>query len=264
MSNPPAGTLLATLTLLAASCAWGQAPGAAADAAAMSARDSAPVDMTGYFVSIITQDWLYRMVVPQRGQYAGIPITLRARQFADAWNRSADEAAGKQCEAYGAAAIMRIPTHLHISWQDDETLKVQTDAGMQVRLLLFKPTAGQMRAPPSWQGISVAQWMPYLEGPGFVGAAPRRGVRAHAGWLQVSTTDMLAGLLRKNGVPYSAQTHMSENWVLNGEQQQAQWLTVTTTLNDPEYLQVPYVLNSIFQRQADAAQWDPAPCSLSH
>jgi len=260
-------TAAAMLGLLGSAVAGAQAPapgGAGAGAHPMTAQQAAPVDLSGYWVSIVTQDWIYRMVVPQRGQYAGIPITLRARQFADAWNRAADEAAGKQCEAYGAAALMRIPEHLHIRWQDAQTLQVQTDAGTQTRLLLFDPSPAQLQAQPSWQGVSVARWMPYLEGPGFVGAAVRRGMRAHTGWLQVTTTRLLPGLLRKNGVPYSGQTRMSENWVIDVDPEGDRWLTVTATLDDPLYLQVPYVLNSIFQAQADGAQWDPSPCSLSH
>jgi hypothetical protein len=255
----------AGLGIWVAAAVWAQPPsggGPAADSG--SARQVAPVDLTGYWGSIVTQDWLFRMVVPQRGQYAGIPINLRARQSADAWNRAADEAAGKQCEAYGGAAIMRIPEHLRISWQDSQTLKVQTDAGMQTRLLRFDPAPGRLPAAPSLQGNSVAKWVPYLAGPGFVGAAPRRGVQAHHGWLQVITTDMTAGLLRKNGVPYSSQTRMSESWAVNSDAAGAAWLTVTTTLDDPVYLQVPYVLNSIFQKQPDGTQWDPSPCTLSH
>ncbi|MGH8142350.1 MAG: hypothetical protein ACREU2_07530, partial [Steroidobacteraceae bacterium] len=213
--------------------------------------------------SVVTQDWLFRMVVPQRGQYADIPISLRGRQFADAWNRAADESAGKQCEAYGAAAIMRIPGDLHISWQDPQTLSVQIDAGMQTRLLRFDPTPEQRDAAPSLQGNSVAKWMPFLAGPGFGGAQPRPGP-AHNGWLRLTTTGMLPGLLRKNGVPYSARTRMSESWVVDVDPDGTQWLVVTTTLDDPVYLQRPYVLNSIFQKQADGSQWHPSPCSLSH
>ncbi len=225
------------------------------------AEQAAPFDLTGYWTSIVTQDWIFRMTLPQRGQYLDIPISLKGREFADAWNAAADEAAGKQCEAYGAAAIMRIPGHLHITWQDENTLRVDTDAGMQTRLLLFQPTPDQKAAAPSWQGVSVAQWQLYLRGAGF-GGAQRRNMHAQYGWLRISTTDMLPGLLRKNGVPYSAQTHMSENWVLNPEADGAQWLMDTTTLNDPQYLQVPYILNSIFLKQPDGSKWSPSPCSL--
>jgi len=256
---------LGACALLVASAAWAQPPGrGAALTHPMSAQQAAPVDLTGYWGSIITQDWLYRVVVNQRGNYVGIPINVHAREVADAWNRSTDEAAGKQCEAYGAPAILRLPEHLHISWLDPQTLQVQIDAGMQTRLLRFAPTPGQMHGPPSLQGISVAQWMPYQEGPGFVGAATRRGMRAHYGWLQVTTTDMQPGLLRKNGVPYSGETHMSENWAVNADPEGDRWLVVTTTLDDPTYLQVPYILEDIFQKQPDATQWDPSPCSLSH
>lgn len=248
---------------LGSALAMAQPPRESAEAH-QTAQQQAPVDLTGYWVSIITQDWQFRMLVPQRGQYADIPINTRARQFADAWSRQADEAAGKQCEAYGAAALMRIPERLHIHWEDPQTLVVQTDAGMQTRLLRFAATAEQLHAAPSLQGVSVAQWMPYTAGPGFAGAMARRGVRAHYGWLQVTTTNLLPGLLRKNGVPYSGQTHMSENWAVNADPEGTSWLTVTTTLEDPVYLQVPYVLNSIFQKQSDDAQWDPSPCSLSH
>jgi hypothetical protein len=254
----------ALLGMLAATALWAQPPGRGAAMHPTSAEQDAPVDMTGYWGSIITQDWLYRMVVNQRGNYVGIPINLHARQVADAWNRAADEAAGRQCAAYGAAAIMRLPEHLQIGWQDPQTLKVQIDAGMQTRLLRFAPTPDQMHAPPSLQGISMAKWMPYLEGPGFVGAAPRRGMRAHQGWLQVTTTDMLPGLLRKNGVPYSGQAHMSENWAVNADPEGDRWLVVTETLDDPTYLQVPYVMEDIFQKQPDGGKWDPSPCSLSH
>lgn len=251
--------------LLLATAVWAQPPGRGGAATPpMSAQQAAPVDMTGYWGAVITQDWLYRMVVDQRGNYVGIPINLRARQVADAWNRSSDEAAGKQCEAYGAPALMRLPEHLHISWQDPQTLEVLIDAGMQNRLLLFDATPEQLHAPPSLQGVSVAKWMPYLEGPGFVGAAPRRGMHAHFGWLQVMTTDLQPGLLRKNGVPYSDQMHMSENWVINPDPEGDRWLTVTATLTDPTYLQVPYVLEDIFQKQPDGSQWAPSPCSLSH
>lgn len=113
--------------------------------AASSARQQAPFDPSGYWTSLVTEDWQYRMVVPQRGDYVGIPLNLAAEDFADKWNEAADAAAGKQCEAYGAAAIMLVPEHLHIQWPDTNTLEVQTDAGMQTRVLHFGATPGQIR-----------------------------------------------------------------------------------------------------------------------
>ncbi len=240
-----------------------QRPGGS-EAHMTSAEAAAPFDPTGYWVSVITHDWLERMVVPQRGLYPDVPMTQKAKEFADAWQAGPVEAAGNQCEAYGAAAIMQVPEQLHITWQDPNTLQVQTDAGMQTRLLHFQPDPAMANAAPSRQGYSVAQWVIYR--PALPQNLPRIAPppETHYGWLQVGTTDMLPGLLRKNGVPYSGHADMSENWVLNTEADGDEWLTVTTTLNDPEYLSIPYVVNAIFNREANGSRWDPAPCSLTY
>ncbi len=252
-------------------CAWLWSPGIRA--AAPPATSAAPkptaeaqtplgFDLPGYWVSIVTQNWRFRMVVPTRGDYAEIPINLKAKQFADAWNPAPDEAAGKQCEAYGAAAIMRVPERLHVSWQDASTLQVQTDSGMQTRLLHFAPTAADASAAASWQGYSVAHWE--LHAAPF-GPPPPAGAKPKPqyGGMQVMTTHMLPGLLRKNGVPYSGKAQMSEYWEVNGEPDGDQWLTVTTELQDPVYLQTPFYFTSIFQKEPDGSKWDPTPCSLT-
>ncbi len=122
-----------------------------------SPKDGAPVDLTGYWVSIVTEDWRWRMVTPLKGDSASVPVNAAARKIIDAWDPAKDEAAGQQCKAYGAPAVMRIPGRLHITWQDDNTLKIETDAGMQTRLLHFAGKAPD-HAEPSWQGYSVANW----------------------------------------------------------------------------------------------------------
>ena len=97
------------------------------------------------------------MVTPPKGDYTSIPINAEAKKVADAWDPPKDEAAGDQCKAYGAPGLMRLPTRLRISWQDDTTLKVETDAGTQTRLLHFgewKPPAGG----PTRQGDTTAEW----------------------------------------------------------------------------------------------------------
>ncbi len=122
-------------------------------------RTVAPIDLTGYWVSIVSMDWRWRMVTPAKGDYAGIPMNAASKTVADAWDPAKDEAAGEQCKSYGAPAIMSVPGRLRITWQDDSTLKVETDAGQQTRLLKFgAPAAPAAKAPPSWQGTSVAQW----------------------------------------------------------------------------------------------------------
>lgn len=267
--------LAATTLCVAAAPLWAQPP--AGPPPAPDARAAAPFDATGYWVSIVTQDWVFRMVVPQRGQYSDVPLTLKAKRFADAWQPGPDEAAHEQCEAYGAPAIMQVPGRLHISWQDPNVLEVQSDAGMQTRLLHFQPSADAASASPSWQGYTTAQWMLYRAAaqrapqraipPGQQGGAgntEREAMPARYGWLQALTMDLRPGLLRKNGVPYSGQTRMTENWQLNdsGEGYGGEWLTVTTILRDPQYLAGPYVENALFNREADGSKWSPTPCSL--
>src|SRR5947207_13408318 len=94
-------------------------------------KAGAPIDLTGYWVSVVTEDWRYRMLTPAKGDYASVPLNQAARSAADAWDPAKDEAAGDQCKSFGVANIMRVPGRLHITWQGDNTLKIETDAGTQ-------------------------------------------------------------------------------------------------------------------------------------
>src|SRR2546423_7395376 len=126
-------------------------------------RALSPIDLTGNWVSIVTEDWRFRMVTPPKGDYASVPLNAAARAVADKWDPAKDEAEGNACKSYGAAAIMRVPGRLRISWDNDTTLKIETDAGTQTRLLHFGPSTGSGQAAtaePSWQGYSVATWEP--------------------------------------------------------------------------------------------------------
>ena len=96
-------------------------------------REAAPVDLTGYWVSVISEDWRWRMVTPLRGDFQSIPLNEAGKRVGLAWDPAADEAAGLQCQSYGAPAVMRVPGRVHITWTDDRTLKLETDAGGQTR-----------------------------------------------------------------------------------------------------------------------------------
>ena len=152
----PVVLILAGLTVGPTPVALAQGRGAQGTAAPPTPRAQAPIDMTGYWVAIISEDWRWRMITPSRGDLPSIPINLAAQKIAEAWDPARDEAAGEQCKAYGAPGLMRGPTRLHITWLDDDTLKLETDYGMQTRLFEFRnaPTGA-----PSLQGRSVAQWV---------------------------------------------------------------------------------------------------------
>src|SRR5262249_46223618 len=172
-----------------------------------SPKAGAPVDLTGTWVPLITEDWRVRMVTPKKGDYESVPISAEGRKVADSWDPAKDEAASQVCKAYGAAAVMRMPGRIRISWENDSTLKIETEAGTQIRRLQFIPATQQPpAAAPSLQGVSIASWE-------FVGGRGARG----AGNLKVVTRNLTGGYLRKNGVPYSANAVVTE-WVdlING------------------------------------------------
>jgi len=204
-------------------------------------RLAAPIDLTGYWVSVVTEDWKYRMVTPNKGELGALPLNPEGQRIAKTWDPAKDEAAGEQCRAYGAPAIMRIPGRLHVTWQDDSTLKIETDAGTQTRLLRFAGAAPT--EDPSWQGNSSAQWN-----------VPGRS-------LKVVTNNLRPGYVRKNGAPYSNRTVVTEYFDLNTMPNGDQWMTVTTKVEDPVYFARPFMTSSDFKKLPTAAAWNPTPCS---
>ncbi|HLG55647.1 MAG TPA: hypothetical protein VI485_09970 [Vicinamibacterales bacterium] len=220
-------------------------------------RAAAPVDLTGLWVSVVTEDWRWRMRTPPKGDYASLPLNDAATKAADAWDPAKDAAAGEQCRAYGAAAIMRVPGRVRISWDNDTTLKIETEAGTQTRLLNF--VAPAQRGEPAWQGTSVANWQPAGGG----GARRGGGPPPRGGSLRVITTNMRPGYLRKNGVPYSANARLTEYINRVSEPSGDAWLIVTTVVEDPQYLNARFVTSSHFKKVPDGSAWIPTPCSGS-
>src|SRR5712692_8546358 len=89
---------------LQAQQAGGQAAGGGSGAANF--RVNAPVDLAGYWVSRITDDWRYRMLTPPEGNVEYLPATLEARRVAEQWHPIQDAAAGDPCRGYGAVGVM--------------------------------------------------------------------------------------------------------------------------------------------------------------
>jgi hypothetical protein len=235
--------LIAPLVLASIVCAVPRANAQAQGAAApvRTARQSAPIDITGYWVAFVTEDWRFRMTTPPKGDYTRVPLTPEGRKVADAWDPAADEAAGNQCKAFGAAAIMRVPGRVHITWQDDNTLHIDSDAGMQARALNFAASAPP--AERTWQGHSTARWD---------GASQS---------LIVTTGNMRAGYLRWNGVPYSENAAMTEYFDLSPLPDGGRLLVVTTTVEDSRFLQRSFVVSSHFKQERDGSKWNPTPCT---
>jgi len=219
---------------------------------ARSGKQGALDDFTGYWVSLVTEDWRYRMVTPPKGDANGLPLTAEARKAMDAWDPAKDEAAGEICKAYGAPGVMRRPTRLHITWQDDNTLKIETDEGTQTRLLHFNS-----QAPPNealtLQGYSAAIWQ---GGTGGGRGGPPQG----PGSIKAVTTRLLPGYLRTNGVPYDSNTKLTEYFTKVSGPRGETFLILTSAVEDPLYIRGDYLTSTHYLREPDGSKWDPSPC----
>jgi hypothetical protein len=268
------------ITPVAAQARGGSPPG--------TAKATAPIDLIGYWTAVITEDWHVRMLTGAKGDFGSgppgavgqvsvgrlgvganpaqdgnIPYSLKGAQAAMAWDPAKDTTEGNPCKAYGAPGIMRQPTHLHFTWQDDNTLKMDADFGNQTRLFHFSPdtrAAISKLKPPagvesSLQGYSIASWI--VMGGGGGQANYERG-----GTLKAITTHLKPGYYWRNGMPYTANAVLNENFFLLQLPDSSIWMTVTQLVEDSEYLNEPFVVNYHFKKLPDGSKWNPTPCPV--
>ncbi|MDG2091159.1 MAG: hypothetical protein P8J61_08720 [Gammaproteobacteria bacterium] len=234
---------------------------------AVTGMSSAPVDLTGTWVSIVNEDWRFRMVTPQIGDLANIPENEVSREYAMNWTPEMDQ--GNECRAYGAPAIMHEPGRIKISWEDDVTLKLELDAGHQTRYFHFDPNVES--GAPSRQGHSFAQW----ESPRGAQVAaevsnvvpigmqfPRPEMVSNA--LQVVTNNLIPGYLRKNGIQHSGQTEYREYFNLITIANGTSWLVVDGIVEDPVYLSTDWVTSMNFKKEPDDSKWNPQDCFVTN
>jgi len=254
-----------------------QAPARGGQRGAPSAQSIAPIELTGTWVAVISEDWRHRMVTPRKGDFESLTLNAEGQKVANNWDIARDNQAALQCKAFGIGGIIRQPGRIRISWQDENTLKMDFDAGTQTRLLNFDKT----RKPgpeKSWQGHSIAEWEgPALGRGGQRGGASQRdaggggqGLRGgpappnsvfEGGSIKVVTTNFREGYLRKNGVPYSETATITEHIHRlpqhpNGDN----WLLVITVIDDPKYLTQPFYTSTQFKLEPNASKFSPTPC----
>ncbi len=262
-------------------------------------KAQAPIDLTGYWTAVVTEDWHVRMLTPPKGDFGSgvagtienpgvgvigsgpnpsdkgnIPYKAAAAQMAMKWDPAKDEAEGNACKGYGAPGLMRLPTHLHITWPDENTLQIDADFGTQSRIFHFGPPADQGRldysnatlfpsqpqkleppagVEPSWQGYSIGTWTIM----GGRGTTFERG-----GSLKVVTTKLKPGYYWKNGMPYSANAVLTEYFRVMELPDRSQWIRLTQIVDDPDYLTQPWIVNYAFKKLPDGSKWNPTPCSV--
>jgi len=232
-------------------------------------RAGAPIDLTGVWVSVVTEDWPYRMLTPPRGDYISVPLSAAGIAVADSWDLERDNTTGAQCKAFGAAAIMRVPTRLRINWEDEYTLKIEADAGRQTCHIHFqegnsRPLISQLLEhgldEPTWQGYSVAEWDNLRLRAGTQILGWKQPPIPSGGHLKIITARMKSGYLRSNGVPYSDDAVLTEYFNRFATPDGHEWFVVTSVVDDPLYLNEPYVTTSHFKKEPDDSKWMPTDC----
>lgn len=257
-------------------------PNSAAPLGGLTAKDFAQYDITGYWVSVVTEDWIYRMAVPPKGDWGGIPLNEAGRKIALEWKPMSKDSVSDACDAYGAPAIVRRPGRIHIQWKDTNTLELHFEAGNQTRLLHFAsflfgygfgtsaPPDSLLRFRPpdeasTLQGHSVAAWAKDAQTSGISALAGTDWqdppLADDGGSLFVITTHLSGGLLLGNGVPYSEDATLTEHFDELTDPDGNQWLIVTSIVDDPKYLNAPYVTSTNFKREVDGAvRWRLMNC----
>ena len=264
--------LTAGLGVLLTGLALAQQPPAARPTA--TPQSIAPIDLVGTWVSVVSEDWRWRMMTPAKGDYASLPLSEAGRKAADTWDYQASQTPENACKPFGVGNIMRMPGRIKISWQNPSTLKLDFDAGSQTRLLNF--VAGQAPAEATWQGYSQAAWeiagqavevdrngIPVAPAAGGRGRGGRGGGQPpRGGALRVTTTSFKPGFLRKNGVPYSEKASIIEYFDRLSYPNGDEVLLVRTVVEDPQNLQVPFITSTNFKREASDAKWKASPCAI--
>jgi hypothetical protein len=243
--------------ILAVQLASGSTAAQAQDAPT-NAREAALIDLAGQWVAVVNEDWRWRMVTPPVGDVASVPLNAEGRRLANAWDLDADRANDALCRAFGPPGLIRQPGRVRIDWEDDDTLALEFDAGMQTRRFHF--AAVEAPGTPSLQGHSQAEWVRQRRTRGFfglVGQDPTPG-----GALEVRTTRLEHGYLRPNGVPYSDQATVLEYFDTFTLDDAGTWLIVTTVVNDPVYLSQEFVISTQFRKDDDPSGWTPRPCAI--
>ena len=220
--------------------------------APLTPKANAPEDLTGYWVALVTEDWRFRMVTPAKGDYASVPLNGAGRAMANTWDPDKDIAAGEQCKSYGAPGLMRVPGRVHITWQDEKH---------------FKGRDGFRRADPDFpfqrstaggrEAFSAGLFRSHMGWPASRTRSPRTDASRFS---QGSDDHLKPGYLRKNGVPYSANTVLTEYYSRTNETDGTSYLIITTIVDDPMYLAQPFITSTHFKMEPNGAKWMPMPC----
>ena len=201
---------------------------------------AAEADLSGFWGPRVHEDHKYRWEGPEHGEYDGLPLTAEAYAIADAWDPMEYYRPENQCSPMGITMILRIPGNVHISYEDENTLRIDSEIfGMTRRVYL--DARPREDGPLTWGGHSLGEW--------------------EADTLKVVTTHMLPGTghggLRRNGVPTSADMVMTEYFLRHDD-----YLSTIQIVDDPQYLLEPLIRSVTFRQLPDVAELGPWDCEV--
>jgi hypothetical protein len=157
---------------------------------------------------------------------------------------------------------MRLAARLNITWADDNTLKIDIDAGTQTRLLRFNAPPLADGTPKTLQGYSAAAWE--AGGGGGRGGGGRGGGGGGAaaaprwGSLNVTTTNMSGGYLLTSKTAYSENAVLTEYFTRHSSFGN-EYLTVTANLVDGGTTRV---VSSTFKKEPSGSKFSPTGCEI--
>jgi glyoxylase-like metal-dependent hydrolase (beta-lactamase superfamily II) len=204
---------------------------------------SAQIDLAGEWAARSAfEDQPHRVPGPDLGDYTGLPINDAARLKARTWDASVLSQPERQAQPHPAPYSMRGPGP---NFRMNKIVDPRTFAlvGYSIHGLFGnadrtiwldgRPHPSDI-AEHTWNGFSTGVW--------------------EAGALKVTTTHMKAGFLQRNGVPTSPYATMTEFFIRHGDH-----LLLATIVDDPIYLEEPFVRTSNFVWAPSQAQARPAP-----
>ncbi len=191
------------------------------------------------------EDQPHRVVGPELGDYTGLPLNDAGRLKARTWDASILSARERQAQPHPATYSMRGPGP---NFRMNKVVDPRTFALIAYTITGLFGSADRTiwldgRPHPSdiaehtWDGFSTGTW--------------------EGNALKVYTTHLKAGTIQRNGSPTSPYATMTEYFFRHGDQ-----LALATIIDDPIYLEEPFVRTSNFVWAPTQTQSRPAPFEI--
>jgi hypothetical protein len=202
----------------------------------------ADVDLAGSWQSKNHEDALERGAGPNPGDFTGVPFNDSGRAKALAYSQSELSMPERICAFYSQWHLM-IGTFGMKIWNETDPVTGKTAAWVigawedraEMKIWMDGRPHPSANAPHSQAGFTTGVW--------------------EGDTLTATTTHMLTGYLRRNGVMTSDQATMITHFIRHGDM-----LTVASQLDDPIYLSEPYYITRTFVNTTNLMNSAGPPC----